>query len=69
VIDESYGNKFSLFVWTKDSIIMNNYHGVFNNNIWGYTENVKYFDNFVQKYNFIGLIPEGGIINDGIVTT
>jgi hypothetical protein len=38
---------FSLFAWTKDSIIMNNYNGVLNNQqgTWGYSEPKKFFDN------------------------
>lgn len=50
---------FSLFSWTTDSVVMNNYNGVINNQTytWGYTENQKYFDNNVSKYNFIGIIP------------
>ena len=53
----SYDN-FTLYVYTPDSTIMNPYHGVFSGNTWGYTENLKYFDNFVSEYGFIGIIPE-----------
>ena len=57
-IINNYSN-FSLFSWTADSVVMNNYNGVINNQTytWGYTENQKYFDNNVPKYNFIGIIP------------
>lgn len=60
VVSQTYDDKFSLYSWTPDSTVMNNYHGVFNNGgkTWGYTEPVKYFDNFVSKYSFIGVIPQ-----------
>lgn len=63
-VSQTYDDKFSLYAWTPDSTVMNNYHGVFgtdpNNNLpsWGYTEDIKYFDNFVSEYNFIGIIPQ-----------
>lgn len=66
-VSSTYDDKFSLFAWTtgtqevlnSDSTVMNNYHGVFKSNqTWGYTEPVKYFDNFVNEYNFIGIIPQ-----------
>ena len=37
---------------------MDGYHGTFNGNTWGYTEAVKYFDNDVAAYSFIGVIPQ-----------
>lgn len=51
---------FSLFAWTKDSIIMNNYNGVLNNQqgTWGYSEPKKFFDNNQPSYKFIGIIPK-----------
>jgi len=72
-VSATYNDQFSLYAWTKDSTVMNGYHGVFgttnNQATWGYTENVKYFDNFVDKYNFIGVIPQGNhTYNNGKVT-
>jgi len=52
---------FALYVYTPDSTIMNPYHGVFSGNTWGYSEAVKYFDNFVSEYSFIGIIPQDAI--------
>ena len=51
---------FSLFAWTKDSIIMNNFNGVLNNQqgTWGYSESKKFFDNNQPSYKFIGIIPK-----------
>lgn len=49
---------FALYSWTADSVVMNGYHGTFNGNTWGYTEDVKYFDNDVAEYGFIGVIPQ-----------
>jgi hypothetical protein len=51
---------FSLFSWTKDSIIMNNYNGVLNSQqgTWGYSESKKFFDNNQPSYKFIGIIPK-----------
>ena len=49
---------FALYSWTADSVVMNGYHGIFNGNTWGYTEDVKYFDNDVAEYGFIGVIPQ-----------
>lgn len=59
-VSQTYDDKFSLYAWTPDSTVMNNYHGTFNTGgqTWGYTENVKYFDNFVSEYSFIGVIPQ-----------
>ena len=53
-------NSFSIFGWTKDSIPLNNYNGVFNiqENTWGYTEPIKYFDNNQASYSFIGILPQ-----------
>lgn len=72
-VSATYNDQFSLYAWTKDSTVMNGYHGVFgitnNQATWGYTENVKYFDNFIDKYNFIGVIPQGNhTYNNGKVT-
>lgn len=72
-VSATYNDQFSLYTWTKDSTVMNGYHGIFgttnNQATWGYTENVKYFDNFVDKYNFIGVIPQGNhTYNNGKVT-
>ena len=72
-VSATYNDQFSLYAWTKDSTVMNGYHGIFNvtnnNATWGYTENVKYFDNFVDNYNFIGVIPQGNhTYNNGTVT-
>ena len=52
---------FALYVYTSDSTIMNPYHGVFSGNTWGYSEAIKYFDNFVSEYSFIGIIPQDAI--------
>lgn len=49
---------FALYSWTADSVIMNEYHGVFQGNTWGYNEAVKYFDNDEDEYSFIGIIPQ-----------
>jgi hypothetical protein len=49
---------FALYSWTPDSVVMDGYHGIFNGNTWGYTEAVKYFDNDVAAYSFIGVIPQ-----------
>lgn len=57
-VSATYDDKFSLFAWTSDSTVMENYHGVFSGNTWGYSEQVKFFDNFVPSYNFIGIIPQ-----------
>lgn len=63
-VSQTYDDKFSLWSWTADSTVMDNYHGVFStdpnsgNPTWGYTEQVKYFDNFVPEYNFLGVIPQ-----------
>lgn len=61
-VSQTYDDKFSLWAWTSDSTVMDGYHGVFgttnNQPTWGYTEDAKYFDNFVSEYNFIGVIPQ-----------
>lgn len=69
-VSSTYDDKFSLFAWTKDSTVMNNFHGVFNENTWGYSEQVKFFDNFVDEYNFIAIIPQSDnhLYSDGKVT-
>lgn len=51
-------DEFALYSWTNDSVVMDKYHGVFTGNTWGYNEDLKYFDNFVPEYNFIGIIPQ-----------
>ena len=57
-IDGGTYTNFSLYSWTKDSVVMDGYHGIFNGNVWGYSENLKFFDNDVDEYNFIGVIPQ-----------
>lgn len=61
---------FALYAWTADSVVMDGYHGVFNGNTWGYEENLKYFDNDVAEYNFIGVMPQNAnqTFNNGKVT-
>jgi len=73
-VSSTYNDSFSLFAWTSDSVVMNKetnhgYHGVFAGNTWGYTEDIKYFDNFVNEYNFLGIIPQSDdyVINNGSV--
>lgn len=53
-------SSFSIFGWTKDSIPLNNYNGVFNiqEGTWGYMEPRKYFDNNQASYSFIGILPQ-----------
>lgn len=60
-IDGGTYTDFALYAWTKDSVVMDGYHGVFNGNTWGYSENIKYFDNDVAEYNFIGVMPQDGV--------
>ena len=68
-VSSTYDDKFSLFAWTADSTVMNNYHGVFSGNTWGYEEQVKFFDNFVPAYNFIAVIPQDDYtFSNGTVT-
>lgn len=69
-VSATYDDKFSLFAWTADSTVMDNFHGVLNGNTWGYTEDTKFFDNFVEEYNFIAVIPQSDshIYNNGKVT-
>ena len=61
-IDGGTYTDFALYAWAKDSVVMGKdndyYHGTFAGNVWGYTENLKYFDNDVDEYNFIGVIPQ-----------
>ena len=67
---DGYTN-FALYCWTSDSVVMGPgcynastdgyYHGVFTNNMWGYTEDLKYFNNDEDSYNFIGIIPQENI--------
>lgn len=65
---------FTLYTWTKDSIVMDGWHAQWITNSWTYVgvdnQQVKYFDNFVNEYNFIGVIPQiNSNISNGIVTT
>lgn len=55
---------FTLFTWTNDSVVMNGFHVTYvdgNPSGWAYfnvdNQPIKYFDNFVDKYNFLGVIP------------
>lgn len=52
-------NTFSLFAWTPDSVVMDNFTGTINHPTytWGYDTNKKYFDNNVSKYSFMGVLP------------
>ena len=63
VTTATYGDNFSVFGLangvSEDSLVMNNYNGVFSGNTWGYAESLKYFDNFVPSYSFLGIIPQG----------
>lgn len=56
-------DNFSLFSWTPDSVVMNNYTGTINYQTytWGYASDKKYFDNNVSKYSFIGIIPQSNL--------
>ena len=66
---------FSLYVWTKDSTVINNWHTTWAGAGWTYVnvesgQYLKYFDNFVDKYNFIGIIPQTtSYLSNGSVTT
>jgi hypothetical protein len=65
---------FTLYSWTKDSVVMDKYHAKWVDNGWTYVgvdgQQLKYFDNFVDEYNFIGVIPQTtASIANGVVTT
>lgn len=65
---------FTLYVWTKDSVVMDKYHTQFVSPGWTYVgvdgQQLKYFDNFVDQYNFIGVMPQTtASISNGAVTT
>lgn len=65
---------FSLYVWTKDSTVINNWHTQWVTGGWTYVnvepnQYLKYFDNFVNQYNFIGIIPQTtASLSNGTVT-
>ena len=65
---------FSLYTWTNDSVVMDGYHTKWVTNGWTYVgvdgQQIKYFDNFVDEYNFIGVIPQqiNNSISNGKVT-
>lgn len=65
---------FSLYVWTQDSVVMDGWHTKWVSDGWAYAgvdnQQTKYFDNFVNEYNFIGIIPQtnSSVVN-GVVTT
>lgn len=65
---------FSLYVWTKDSTVINNWHTQWVTGGWTYVnvepnQYLKYFDNFVNQYNFIGIIPQTtSSLSNGSVT-
>lgn len=65
---------FTFYAWTKDSVVMNKYHVQWVTNGWTYVgvdnQQLKFFDNFVDEYNFIGVIPQttASIANDNTVT-
>ena len=64
---------FSLYAWTENGTIMNPYHTQWVNKGWTYVgvdnQELQYFDNFIDEYNFIGIIPQqtNNPINNGKV--
>jgi len=55
-------DSFSLFMWTKDSVLNNAmFNGVLNpqQGTWGYEGNQHFFDNNQPRYSFLGILPKG----------
>jgi hypothetical protein len=55
-------DSFSLFMWTKDSVLNNAmFNGILNpqQGTWGYEGNQHFFDNNQPRYSFLGILPKG----------
>lgn len=55
-------DSFSLFMWTKDSVLGNGmFNGILNpqQGTWGYEGRQRFFDNNQPRYSFLGILPKG----------
>ena len=64
---------FKFYGWTKDSVVINGYNVSYVYPGWTYVgindQQLHWFDNFVNKYEFIGIIPQDiqQTFNNGVV--